>query len=114
MDAPGAGEPNGQLVTKGRFKQTFDLVSADPYGHFVLSEIWVGLATVALHVVFRCVAVAVEYVDGHLPLTDTGPVQFLSSVIAWGGAISAAATFGIITLYQVFVLAHRLVERAKQ
>lgn len=74
----------------------------------MISELWTGLTGVSVYALFRVAAYLSQLVTNLVPLSDKGPGIFLESTLSWGGAMSAAATFLIITLYQVAVLIKRL------
>ena len=76
----------------------------------MISEAWAGLAGVTIYVLFRLGAYLTQYITDVLPLDDTAPAKFLESVLSWGAALSAAATFVVITIYQLLVLLRRLWE----
>ena len=85
-----------------------DSVIGNPYIHFMISEIWAGLAGVTVYAIFRFGAFATQYVTDLLPLHSRSPALFLELTLSWGAALSASATFIIISLYQLAVLVKRL------
>lgn len=76
--------------------------------HFLISEMWAGLAGVGVYLIFRCAAWLIDAVASTFPLEDTAPADFFSLVLHWGAAISGSATFVLITIYQLVVLFKRL------
>jgi hypothetical protein len=76
---------------------------------FISSEVQLALASISVYALARGVAAAIEYINKAVPL-DHNPVPeiFLTTVILWGGAISASATFLLISVYQIGVLFKRL------
>jgi hypothetical protein len=103
MDAPNVPEVP-EVSTK-----TVDTVVENPYLHFVSSEVQTALASITVYGLSRGVAAGIQYINKALPL-DHNPVPeaFLTSVILGGGAISASATFLLISVYQISVLFKRL------
>jgi hypothetical protein len=83
----------------------------NPYAHFIMSEAWAALAGISVYALFHLAAYAIEHISAILTVTDNGPDQFLVGVLSWGGAISASATFFVVSIYQLGVLIKRLWER---
>jgi hypothetical protein len=103
-----------QEPTSGRGDRApsiIDLLSDHPLWHFVQSETLGALAGLTIYAVFRACAYCATVLTHWLPLEDPGPAHFLDLVLSWGGALGAAATFAIITIYQIAVLIMRLWER---
>ena len=90
-----------------------DRVVGNPYLHFMLSEAWSALAGISVYATFRFAAYVTQFVTAAMPLNDTGPALFLETISSWCAAIGAAATFIIISLYQLVILIRRLWERVK-
>jgi hypothetical protein len=85
-----------------------DMVIGNPFTHFMVSEAWAGFAGVAVYTTFRIGAWVIQRITEIFPLQDKSPADFLELILSWGGAFSAAATFAIISLYQIAVLLRRL------
>jgi hypothetical protein len=90
-----------------------DAVSVNPYVHFLISELWAGLTGVGVYAIFLSGAYATQYITTLLPLQDKAPAIFLQDILGWGASISAAATFVIISAYQLVVLGKRLWESVR-
>jgi hypothetical protein len=90
---------------------TVDAVVENPYLHFIFSEAWAALAAIASYGLFRLGAFATQWITELMPLHDPLPALFLENTLSWGAAISSAATFSIVSLYQLIVLVKRLWER---
>jgi hypothetical protein len=88
-----------------------DKVIENPYLHFIMSEMWAALAAISSYALFRFGAFATQWITGLMPLQDPLPALFLESTLSWGAAISASATFAVVSLYQLVVLVKRLWER---
>jgi hypothetical protein len=102
-------KPKPPKTVGGGFAATVtDSVIGNPYIHFMISEIWAGLAGVMIYAIFRGGAYATQYVTELLPLHTKAPALFLELTLSWGASISASATFIIISLYQLAVLVKRL------
>jgi hypothetical protein len=80
----------------------------NPYLRFIQSEFWAGTAGVAVYAIFRAAAWLIEMIDSQLPLQDPAAARFLAQVLSWGAALGGAATFALITVYQLAVLLRRL------
>ena len=85
-----------------------DALIANPYIHFMISEGWAGLTSVVVYLLFRAASFATQIVTDYLPLNDRARSDFLDLVLSWGAALSASATFAIVTIYQLLVLIKRL------
>lgn len=82
----------------------------NPYLRFLESELWAGGAGVGVYAIFRLAAWLIELIDTKLPLQDPAAAVFFAQVLSWGAALGAAATFALITVYQLAVLLRRLWE----
>lgn len=90
------------------------VIDNNPYLHFMISEGWAGAAGAAVYVSFHVASWFIEWISGAMPLHDKTPAAFLELVLSWGGSISAAATFVIVSAYQLFALLRRVVRSMKQ
>ena len=99
--------------SRGPVLTTLDVVSENPYGHFVVSEFWAALAGTAVYLIFRVASLLVQQITTYIPITDLAPGHFLELVLSWMGASSAAATFTLVTVYQLVILGKRLMERMR-
>jgi hypothetical protein len=86
----------------------------NPFLHFAISEAYATAAAAAVHILSRLMSFTVKIVDGYLPVTDSAPMVFFEGAMAWGGMFATAATFLLITYYQLAVLAKRLYRGIKQ
>jgi hypothetical protein len=89
-------------------KGVLDWVAGNPYVHFMRSEIWAALTGVMVYGLFRFGAYATQQITDLMPLNDKAPALFLETTLSWGAALSAGATFVIISIYQLVVLVKRL------
>ena len=80
----------------------------NPYIHFMMSEAWAGLAGIVVYGLFRGGAYLAYKITEALPLHDPEPAKFLEALLSWGAAISAGATFCVISMYQLAILLKRL------
>jgi len=85
-----------------------DAFESNPYLHFVISEVYATAAAFVVHVLARMMSYGISLVDSYLPIPETAPMIFLDEVVAWGGTFATAATFLVITSYQLLVLIKRL------
>lgn len=53
-----------------------------------------------------------EHIAALMPLAKHGPALFLETVLHWGAAFSCAATFVVVTAYQLVLLIKRVWERS--
>jgi hypothetical protein len=91
-------------------KPILDSITEHPYAHFIISEAWAAIAGVAVYSFFHLGGYFTEQVSGIFPINDKGPESFLVSILSWGGALSASATFVIVSSYQIVILIRRLRE----
>jgi hypothetical protein len=111
METEPASDPAIGATAEGlRAKNSIDLFISNPYVHFVISELWAALTAVAVYALFRLGAYAIQFLTDIMPLHDTSPALFLETTLSWGGALSASATFMIVSVYQLVVLIKRLWE----
>lgn len=71
-------------------RRSVELIVDNPYIEFIASEMWAGLAGVAVYALFRLGAFAAQYITTMLPLSDKAPALFLETALSWGAATSAA------------------------
>jgi hypothetical protein len=83
----------------------------NPYLHFVVSEMWAALAGIAVYAFFHLGGYATQYIAEIFPLKDKASSLFLEGTLSWAGALTASATFIIVSVYQIIVLVKRLWER---
>jgi hypothetical protein len=101
-------EPQPPRTLQAEIETTADAVIGNPYVHFMISEASAGLTSVVVYLFFRAASYATQFVTQYLPLHDRAPSDFLELVLSWGAALSASATFVIVTVYQLLVLIKRL------
>lgn len=73
-----------------------------------MSEFWAGMAGAFVYGVFHAGSFFVQSMNIWLPLNATAAAHFLDQTVSWSGALSAAATFILITAYQLMLLGRRL------
>jgi hypothetical protein len=96
------------LETDPQNAEPADALIGNPYIHFMISEAWAGLTSVVVYLLFRLASYVTQVVTIYLPLDDRAPSDFLERILSWGAALSASATFAIVTIYQLAVLIKRL------
>ena len=101
IEQPGSGRSEATVGATGR-------AGRNPYIHFIQSELWAGVAGVVVYAIFHGAGFAVQQIAASMPLHDQAAALFLEAVLLWGGAISAGATFGVISIYQLAVLISHL------
>jgi hypothetical protein len=88
-----------------------DVVVGNPYLHFIVSEAWGALAATGSYAFFHFGAFAAQRLSEAMPLAHNAPAAFLETILAWGAALSCAATFTVITAYQLVFLIKRQWEK---
>ncbi len=88
-----------------------DEANLNPFLHFAISEAYAALAAGVVHVISRGVAYCVYLFDKSFPIPDAGPFQFFETIMSWGSAFATAATFLLITYYQLVILTKRLAKQ---
>lgn len=98
------------LPAKEKAPSPVDLVTHNPYFHFVVSELYAGLAAVAVYCTSHSAAFAIQFFATQMPLMHAGPTEFLEKTLHWAAALGAGSTFSAVTVYQFVVLMRRLME----
>lgn len=99
------GDANDDVTAHASLR---DNIEANPYWHFVVSELYATAAAGVVYICARFVAFAIQFADKHMPLDEPGPLHFVEQVLAWGGAIATASVFILTSFYQLVVLLKRL------
>lgn len=87
-----------------------DTVIGNPFVHFMVSELWAGLASLVVFFLFRLVAYGTEWISYYLPLQSQAASHFVEVVFGWSAALTSTGTFIIISIYQLIILVKRLWE----
>jgi len=78
---------------------------------FVLENAQGAIAASLVFVLFRSGEWLFEFADRVLPVQASGPSEFLRLILSWGGSFATAATWMIVTIYQLAALRRALFAR---
>jgi hypothetical protein len=98
---PAAGGPSEGGSGPDQAQAAWNAINAHPLGHFVVSELQAGVASITVYAGFVMISYLAQLVSEKVPLKYQEPAHFLDLVLAWAGAASGAATFSMITFWSL-------------
>lgn len=80
-----------------------------PLIRFILGVGSGAIASTFVLVGFRLSAWIAQRIFEQMPVAEGAPSSFLAAVLSWGGAVSAAATFVVVTASELYALLRNII-----
>lgn len=95
---------NEPLPALDQAKTHFERIRANPYAHFVLSELQGASSSLSVYFFFHLVSYLIEKIGDTFPLRLKEPARILDAIFAWGSVIGGGGSFCIITFFGLVTL----------